>query len=202
MLKYLRAITNIIKNYKLYFIPILFYELIFYIFYNKKYNRFKYLDSTFLSDSIPCPYFFLKKIEKYILKNNINLICDLGSGYGKILYYFGKLAKKEIHGVEIEKEIYLSSKELLSENIKIFNEDILTFNLNNNLYDAFILNDPLKNESDLLRLILKIKLVYRNVNLIFINLDLNKQNLIKNELNIIKNFKASNNKNIFFCDFK
>ena len=95
MLKYLRAFSNIIINYRLYFIPILIYELYFYIFYNKNYNKFKYLDSNFLSDSIPCPYFFLKKIEDYIQKKNIELICDLGSGYGKILYFFGKICKKK-----------------------------------------------------------------------------------------------------------
>ena len=202
MLKYLRAIINIVVNYKFYFVPVLSFELFFYIFHNKNYNKFKYLDSSFLSDSIPCPYFFLKKIEKFMYKNKIDTICDLGSGYGKILYYFGKIKKKEIHGVEIEKEIFLSSKELICNNIRIFNENILKFNLNQITYDAFILNDPLKNETDLMKLILNIKNSYNDVIIILINLDLQKQQLVKKELNILENFKASKNKNIFFCKIK
>lgn len=199
MFKYLRALSNIIINYRLFFVPILFYELYFYTFYNNKYNKFKYLDSNFLSDSIPCPYYFLKKIEKYIQEKDIKLICDLGSGYGKILYYFGKVCKRNIHGVELEKEIYLDSSKLVSQNIKIFNEDILMFDLNNSDYSAFILNDPLKNANDLLKLIFRIKKAFKNVDIILINLDIKKQMIVKKELNIIKNFVVSKNKNIFFC---
>ncbi len=202
MFKYLRAIVNIMVNYKFYFFPIIFFELYFYFFHNKNYNKFKYLDSSFLSDSIPCPYFFLKKIEKFIQRNNIDLICDLGSGYGKILYYFGKIYKKNIHGVEIEKEIYFESRELVCKNIKIFNENILKFNLKQFKYDAFILNDPLKDKNDLMKLILNIKIVYDEVIIILINLDLKKQMIIEKELNILENFKVSTNKNIFFCKIK
>ena len=202
MFKNFTAMINIIINYKIYFVPVIFFEFFFFISHNKKYNRFKYLDSNFLSDSIPCPYFFLKKIEKYMLKKKINLICDLGSGYGKILYYLGKISKKKIHGVEIEKEIYHISQELTDDNIKLFNEDILKFRLDSVLYDAFILNDPLKNADDLLKLLLRIKSSYENVELILINLDLKKQIIIQKELNIIEKFEASNNKNIFFCNLK
>tara|TARA_Y100001935_G_scaffold249214_1_gene247442 strand:+ start:673 stop:1281 length:609 start_codon:yes stop_codon:yes gene_type:complete len=202
MFKYFKAMINIIINYKIYFVPVIVFEFFFFISHNKKYNRFKYLDSNFLSDSIPCPYFFLKKIEKYMLKKKINLICDLGSGYGKILYYLGKISKKKIHGVEIEKEIYHISQELTDDNIKLFNEDILKFRLDSVLYDAFILNDPLKNADDLLKLLLRIKSSYENVELILINLDLKKQIIIQKELNIIEKFEASNNKNIFFCNLK
>ncbi len=137
-----------------------------------------------------------------MLKKKINLICDLGSGYGKILYYLGKISKKKIHGVEIEKEIYHISQELTDDNIKLFNEDILKFRLDSVLYDAFILNDPLKNADDLLKLLLRIKSSYENVELILINLDLKKQIIIQKELNIIEKFEASNNKNIFFCNLK
>ena len=53
MFKYLKALFDIFKNYQLYSIPILSYELIFYFRYNNTFNKFKYLNSNFLSDSIP-----------------------------------------------------------------------------------------------------------------------------------------------------
>ena len=102
-------------------------------------------------------FFFLKKIKKFISHNNINYFCDLGSGYGKILYFFGILNRYKIDGVELDKEIYLESLNLKNDNIKIYNEDILKFDLANTRYDLFILNDPLKKKDDLDKLILKIK---------------------------------------------
>ena len=68
----------------------------------------------------------------------------MGSGYGKVLYFFGSLNNHKIDGVELDKEIYLDSLKLINNNIKIFNENILKFDLNNSKYDLFILNDPLK----------------------------------------------------------
>lgn len=199
MYKYFKALSNILKNYRFYSFHILIYEFIFYIFHEKRYNKFEYLNSSFLSDSIPCPYFFLKKIDKFINEKKLNHICDLGSGFGKILYYFGKFNKIKIDGIEYEKKIYLSSKFLENNEIKIFNDDILKFNLKNKSYDLFFLNDPLKKKNDLLSLILRIKKFYQNVYLVFINLDKKKRNIINENLKIIEKFEISKNKNIFFC---
>ena len=202
MINYIKAIIQIIKNYRSYSIVIIFFELLYFLKYSNKFNEFKYLKSKYLSDSLPCSFYTLKYIEKNILNLRIKRICDLGSGYGKILYYFGKIYKKNIHGVEIEKEIYFESRELVCKNIKIFNENILKFNLKQFKYDAFILNDPLKDKNDLMKLILNIKIVYDEVIIILINLDLKKQMIIEKELNILENFKVSTNKNIFFCKIK
>lgn len=202
MYKYYKAISDIIKNYRIYSFQVLFYEIIFFIFYNKKFNKFEYLHSDFLSDSIPSPLLFLNKIHDFVEKKNIKQICDLGSGFGKILYYFGKVKKIKIDGVELENKIYNFSLSLQDKNINIFNENILEFNLKKKIYETLILNDPLRNKDDLLKLILKIKNQYENIYLIFINLDLNKQKMIIENLKVIDQFKASPNKNIFFCKLK
>ena len=144
MKKYLKALFDIFKNYHFYSIPILINEVTFHTRYNSSFNKFKYLNSDFLSDSIPCSYFFLKKIKKFIINKNIRSSCDLGSGYGKIIYYLGVLNNFKIDGVELEKEIYLESTSLKNKNIKIFNEDILKFECSNSRYNLFIINDPLK----------------------------------------------------------
>lgn len=202
MLKYFKAISDIIKNYQFYSFQVLLNETIFITLFNKKYNKFEYLNSDFLSDSIPCPYLFLKKINNFIKRKNIDQICDLGSGFGKILYFFGKIKKINIDGVELEKKIYDLSLNLQCDKINIYNQDILTFDLKTKNYKLFIFNDPLKNSSDLLKLILRIKKNYKSVYLIFINLDFNKQKLIKKNLIINDQFVASSNKNIFFCSMK
>lgn len=202
MLKYFKAISDIIRNYKFYSFQVLFYEIIFIIFYERKYNKFEYLNSDFLSNSIPCPYLFLKKINIFVKENNLTQICDLGSGFGKILYFFGKLKKINIDGVELEKKIYNSSSNLRCNEIEIYNQDILKFNLITKKYELFIFNDPLKKSKDLLELILKVKKNYDSVYLVFINLDSYKQLIIQKNLIVINHFIASKNKNIFFCKIK
>ncbi|WP_415320948.1 hypothetical protein ABXT63_00370 [Candidatus Pelagibacter sp. Uisw_092] len=195
---YLKALYDIFRNYHLYSIPVLLNEFLFYIKYNNKFNKFKYLNSDFLSDSIPCSYFFLKKIRTFVVKNNISFLCDLGSGYGKILYFFGVLNNFKIDGVELEKEIYLESIILKNENIRIFNENILKFNFKNE-YDFFIINDPLKRIEDFDELIFKIKKDYKKKFFVFINLNPEKLNLVIKNLKIEDSIIISKSRNIVFC---
>jgi len=199
MYKYLKAIYHIFKNYHLYSIPVLLNEIVFYFKYNNAFNKFKYLNSNFLSDSIPCSYFFLKKIKKFTKTQKLNYICDLGSGYGKILYFFGNLNNYKIDGIELEKEIYLESSILKSNNIRIFNENILEFDLKNIQYDIFIMNDPLKMTDDLMKLIFKIKKLYKKTYFVIINVDKKKLEMVRNNLNIIDSLIISKNRNIIFC---
>ena len=198
MLKYLKALFDIFKNYRFYSILVLLNEAIYYQRYNNAFNKFKYLNSNFFSDSIPCSYFFLKKIKKFIIKNNIKFSCDLGSGYGKILYYLGVLNNYKIDGVELEKEIYIESLKLKNNNIKIFNENILNFNVNNK-YELFIINDPLKKEEDLNELIHNIKKNYNRIFLVFINLNQKKLSFVIQNLKIQESFIISKSRNILFC---
>ena len=199
MKDYIKALFDIFKNYQFYSIPILINEAIFYIRYNSTFNKFKYLNSNFHSDSIPCPYFFLKKIKNFMIKKNIQSSCDLGSGYGKIVYYLGVLNNFKIDGVELKKEIYLESTSLNNDNIKIFNEDILEFEWSNSKYNLFIMNDPLKQKKDLQKLILKIKKNYEKTYLIFINLNPKKLSLVLENLRILDSLIISKSRNILFC---
>ena len=197
--KIFKSFFHIFKNYHFYSIPILLSEAIFYLKYNNTVNKFKYLNDDFLSDSIPCPYYFLKKIKSFAIKKNLNSFCDLGSGYGKVLYFFGSLNDYKIDGVEFDKEIYLNSTVLNNKNIEVFNANILELDFNNTKYDMFIMNDPLKKKEDLLQLILKIKKFSKKSYLVFINLDEKKIELINHNLKLIDSFVVSKNKSILFC---
>tara|TARA_B110000483_G_scaffold109320_1_gene133172 strand:+ start:567 stop:1172 length:606 start_codon:yes stop_codon:yes gene_type:complete len=198
MQKYLKALFDIFRNYQFYSFLILLNEAIYYQRYNNAFNKFKYLNSNYFSDSIPCSYFFLKKIKKFIIKNNIKFSCDLGSGYGKILYYLGVLNDFKIDGVEFEKEIYLESVKLKNDNIQIFNKNILNFNTSNK-YQLLIINDPLKKNEDLNRLIQNIKKNYSKIFLIFINLNQKKLNYVIKDLKINESLIISKSRNILFC---
>ena len=202
MQKYLKALYDILKNYRFYSFIILINEIMFQLMHNKEFNKFKYLNSKFQSDSIPCSFFILKRIKKFISLYDINYLCDLGSGYGKILYFFGILNRYKIDGVELDKEIYLESSNLKNDNIRVYNEDILKFDLANNRYDLFILNDPLKKKDDLDKLILKIRASYKQGYVIFINLDQDKLKCVFEKLNIVESTIISKTRNIIFCSIE
>ena len=198
MLNNIRALYHIILNYHFYTIPIIINEILFNFKYDKNLNKFKYLKSNFLSDSIPCPFTFLKRIKTFIEKKNINLICDLGSGYGKVLYFFGKINQYKIDGIELDKDIYRISKSLENERINILNQNILDFDLNSKNYNLFILNDPVKKRDDLKKIVEKLKLIKRNCYFVFINLTPDKTKIINSNLEVIDSYIISNSKNIYF----
>tara|TARA_B100001939_G_scaffold258379_1_gene225267 strand:- start:164 stop:772 length:609 start_codon:yes stop_codon:yes gene_type:complete len=198
MLNNIRALYHIILNYHFYTIPIIINEILFNFKYDKNLNNFKYLKSNFLSDSIPCPFTFLKRIKSFIEKKNINLICDLGSGYGKVLYFFGKINQYKIDGIELDKDIYRISKSLENERINILNQNILDFDLNSKNYNLFILNDPVKKRDDLKKIVEKLKLIKRNCYFVFINLTPDKTKIINSNLEVIDSYIISNSKNIYF----
>ena len=198
MLNNIRALYHIILNYHFYTIPIIINEILFNFKYDKNLNNFKYLKSNFLSDSIPCPFTFLKRIKSFIEKKNINFICDLGSGYGKVLYFFGKINQYKIDGIELDKDIYRISKSLENERINILNQNILDFDLNSKNYNLFILNDPVKKRDDLKKIVEKLKLIKRNCYFVFINLTPDKTKIINSNLEVIDSYIISNNKNIYF----
>jgi hypothetical protein len=198
MIKYLNALLKILKNYKLYLFPILIMELIFFMKYNSKFNKFKNLNSNQSSDPIPCSFYVLRKIERFIIKNNIKTICDLGSGYGKIIYFLGFIKKFQIDGVELDNEIYKDTLFLKDTNINIFNENILNFKLENKKYDLLIINDPLKRIQDFDNLIKKIKTINYKVFIVMINISLDKIKIANDNLEIINNKFFSKNRNVLF----
>ena len=202
MMKYLKASIEILINYRFYSIPILIFEIFFSIKYPNKYNKFKYYNSKSSSDPIPCSFYFLKKIEKFLNKKKIKYICDLGSGYGKVLYFFGKIKKYKIDGVELDKEIYVESLSLKNKNIKVYNKNILKFDMSSKKYESFIINDPLKKLSDLKKLINKILRTKKKKYLILINLSKEKSNNIKKYLRVLDKIEISSKRNIYFCSKK
>ena len=200
MIRYFNTLIEITRGYRLYLFLILIMEGIFFLKYNAKFNKFKYLNSNNSSDPIPAPFYILKKIEKFILKKNIKSICDLGSGFGKIIYFFGKVKEYQIDGVELDNDIYKDTLSLQSLNVSLYNENILEFNLDQKKYDLLIINDPLKNKKDFENLIKKINNLHHKVFIIIINVNLDKVKLASNYLKIIDQKIFSLHRNILFYE--
>ena len=61
------------------------------------------------------------------------------------------------------------------------------------------MNDPLKMTDDLMKLIFKIKKLYKKTYFVIINIDKKKLEMVRNNLNIIDSLIISKNRNIIFC---
>ena len=141
----------------------------------------------------------MRKINNFFQKNRIDKICDLGSGYGKIIFYFGKVKKKKIDGIELNKEIFNSIYHLCDENINIYNGDILNFDFSKINYQAFIVNDPLKKDEDFDLLLSTLRKLDKKIFIVFININKIKQKKVQEKMNLIENFRISSSKGILFC---
>lgn len=178
----IKFFISLIINYNIKFFLILFYELK-YILQNYKGNQINIKKNQLYRDNIPAPYLFLEKINLFLKKIKINTIIDLGCGSGRFIYFFSKkLPHSKIYGVELDNEIFKSTKKLFSTNkrVNIINKNLLDFfkNYKNIKYDIFFLNDPLKFKNDYERLFHKIKKIASKTSfLILININHKLQSL-------------------------
>ena len=83
MFKINRLISNLI-NYRKKILLIIFFEIIYSIKYRVSGNNYKIQNHDSRTDSIPCPYFFIHEIAKFVNEKKISDLIDLGSGFGRI----------------------------------------------------------------------------------------------------------------------
>ena len=188
----LKFYFSIIKTYKKKLIQILFFEIINVIKFGDTF--YKIHNSDVQTDSLPCPYYFLRKISKFINKNSISEVIDLGSGTGRIVNYLAVSTKANVTGYEIDHEILEYSKSKNIKNANFFEKDInlLDFSLLDS--NCYIFNIPLQKEQDIKKLIDKIQFdrnkIKKKYFLIIINIDSHLVNIKLND--IFKNYKLIN----------
>ena len=161
---FIKDIIKIIKKYKFLVYKILFYE-IFFILRGFKGNRVDFNSSTEFAENVPCPYYFLFKIKNFLRKKNIKSFIDLGSGNGRVIFFFDKYFKIKYYGIEFFEKPYNSAKALFSKNsnIEIKNEDFRNLNFLREDIDCFFLNEPLKNRKDFELVVNAIQKKYINI---------------------------------------
>jgi ubiquinone/menaquinone biosynthesis C-methylase UbiE len=159
-----------LSNYKNKLIQILFFE----IFYTLKFRDFYYKihNNTLMTDALPCPYYFLYKISKFIKKKNISGIADFGSGTGRVVNFLASSTNKYSTGYEIDKELvnYSISKKR-NEKAHFVQGDFNQLSLNNINSNCYIFNTPLKREQDILSFIQSISKMKKKFFLVVINID-------------------------------
>ncbi len=154
MFKNLFLIFQLLLKYKRKIFKVTIFEIFYSLLKRKLY--FKIQNHPERADSMPCPYYFIYKISKFIRKNSIVSAVDLGSGNGRIVNFLSSETKTKMYGYEIDQDMFNYSIKNLNINAKIENKDINLINYNDLEVDCFILNTPFLKDEMLKSLIEKI----------------------------------------------
>ena len=154
MFKNLFLIFQLLLKYKRKIFKVTIFEIFYSLLKRKLY--FKIQNHPERADSMPCPYYFIYKISKFIRKNSIVSAVDLGSGNGRIVNFLSSETKTKMYGYEIDQDMFNYSIKNLNINAKIENKDINLINYNDLEVDCFILNTPFLKDEMLKSLIKKI----------------------------------------------
>ena len=189
MLKKLFFIPQLLLKYKRKIFKVTMFEIYYSIFNRRLY--YKIQNHPERADSMPCPYYFIYKISKFIKKNSINSAADLGSGNGRVVNFLSSKTNAKMYGYEIDKDMFNYSIKNLNMKAKIENQDINLINYNDLNVDCYILNTPFLKDEMLKALIEKIFLSKKNSKkkyyIIIINVDVILKKLKLN--NIFENYR-------------
>ena len=172
---------NLVKAYRLYFILVAFFEIIFFLL-NFKGNYVRLRNNKKMTDSIPTPYLFLFNIYLFLKSKKIKSFIDLGCGEGRVIYFFNKFLKIKYVGIEYYKNSFIFCRSLFkkNKNVKIINDNFLSKNITFN-HDVYFINDPFKKNSDFKKLISKINnsnKKNKKIYLIFVNINKTKLKIL------------------------
>ena len=154
MIKKIFFFIKTLSKYRKKIFKVSFYEIFFSIRMGR--NYYKIYNDALQADSLPCPYYFIYKISKFVKKNQINKVIDLGSGNGRVVNFLSTKTNGKVKGFEKDKEIYNYSIKNLNENAEIKLEDINLIDYSNLNANCYILNTPFWQELILKNLIDKI----------------------------------------------
>ena len=193
-----KNIIRIFKSYKFFLIQLIFFEIIFRI-RGYKGNTFHFSTNNTMADDIPCPYYFLFKINKIIKQYNFHTFIDLGCGSGRTIYFFNEnFPEKKFIGIEYYSDQYEYCKKIFKKknNITISKEDFTNYNFINYGGNCYFFNNPFKNDEDIISVIKKItnnNLLKENILFIFVNF--NRKVIEKiDKIKCLKNYYINNNK--------
>ena len=193
-----KNLLRILQSYRFLLIKIIFFELI-YLIKGRKGNKFSFSTNNIMTDNIPCPYYFLYRIDKKIKNLNFKTFLDMGCGFGRAIDFFNKsLSNKNFIGIEyFEKQFLYCKKNFESnKNITLFNIDFTKFNFLQYNADCYFFNHPIKDDvifSDLIKKIINSVHNKKNILLIFVNCNNNILKSLEN-VQLIESYYVNNNK--------
>ena len=193
-----KNLLRILENYRFSLVKIIFFELIYLIKGNKG-NKFTFSKNNIMTDNIPCPYYFLHKIEKEIRHRDFKIFLDMGCGSGRTIDFFNKsLLNKSFIGIEYFEEqfLYCTKNFEMYKNIKLVQANFIKFDFLQYDADCYFFNHPIKDDiifTDLIKKIINSVHNKKSILLIFVNCNNNTLKSLKNA-QLIESYYVNDNK--------
>ena len=147
---------NFVRAYHRIFLKVLFFEIIYSAKFYEFLPKIKVHNNSKRTDTVPCVYFFLHEISKFLKKENIKSFVDIGSGYGRVVNFLSKKNNIRSYGIEYDKEVFRSSVKKKSAKVKLYCADVFKFDLSKLKSNCYILIDPFKQKNDLIKFLNKL----------------------------------------------
>lgn len=151
---------NFIRSYHKIFFQVVFFEIIYSIRFKEFLPKIKIQNNLTRTDTVPSIYFFLYEISKFIKKNNIKSIVDVGSGYGRVVNFISSINKIRSYGIEFDEEVHRSALKIKEKNVKLYRGDIFKFDIKKFNSKCFILVDPFQKIKDRNKFLSKVKKIF------------------------------------------
>ena len=135
---------NFVRSYHNIFLKVLFFEIFYSIRFKEIIPKIKVQNDSKRTDTVPCIYYFLYEISKFIKKNKIRSIVDVGSGFGRVVNFISTQNRIKSYGIEFDKEVYETANRFKKKRVYLYCSDVLKFDLKTLNSKCFILNDPFK----------------------------------------------------------
>ena len=148
---------NFITSYHKIFFKVLFFEIFYTIRFIEFLPRTKIQNNSVRTDTVPCIYYFLHVISKFLRKKNISSIVDVGSGYGRVVNFISSINRIKSHGIEFDEEVHKTAIKIKKKNVKLYCGDIFNYNIKKFNSKCFILVDPFKKIKDRNKFLSKFK---------------------------------------------
>ena len=196
-MKKINYFFNFINSYQKLFLQVLFFEIFYSLRFAELIPLIKVHNDRKRTDTVPCVFFFLHKISKFIKKNKIKSIVDVGSGYGRVVNFLSKLNKIKSHGIEYDKDVYKIALKNKKKNVKLYCGDIFNYKLNEFNSNCFILIDPFKKIKERNKFLLKYSKILPKTDKYLITVNIYKGKLPKKYV-LIYSIVASRNRCLKF----
>ena len=192
-MKKINYFFNFIRSYRNIFLQVFFFEILYSLRFGELIPLIKTHNNNLRTDTVPCIFFFLHEISKFIKKNKIKSIVDVGSGYGRVVNFLSTINKIKSHGIEYDKDVHLKALKIKKKGVSLYCGNIFNFKLNKFNSNCFILIDPFKKIKDRNKFLLRYKKILPKKDKYLITVNIYKGKLIKN-YNLIYSIYASKNR--------
>ena len=110
---------NFIRSYHKIFLKVLFFEIVYSIRFKEFLPKIKVQNNSNRTDTVPCVYYFLHEMSKFLQKNSIQSVVDIGSGYGRVVNFISSINRIKSYGIEYDKEVFKVANKIKKKNVNL-----------------------------------------------------------------------------------